>query len=68
MRSTSIDIAPRGISCVLVHPGWVQTDMGGPNALVKTQDCVTQPGKLIQTFGMEHSGSFFNYDGSEFPC
>ena len=67
MRSTSIDIAPRGITCVLVHPGWVRTDMGGPNALVKTQDCVTQLRKLIQTFGMEHSGKFFNYDGGEFP-
>jgi NAD(P)-dependent dehydrogenase (short-subunit alcohol dehydrogenase family) len=29
MRSTAIDLAPRRITCVLVNPGWVSTDMGG---------------------------------------
>jgi NAD(P)-dependent dehydrogenase (short-subunit alcohol dehydrogenase family) len=29
MRSLAIDLAPRGITCVVVNPGWVQTDMGG---------------------------------------
>ena len=32
MRSLAIDLAPRGITCVVVNPGWVQTDMGGVNA------------------------------------
>jgi len=30
MRSAAVDLASRDISCVVVNPGWVKTDMGGP--------------------------------------
>ena len=32
MRTVAIDLAPRGITSVVINPGWVKTDMGGPNA------------------------------------
>jgi len=67
MRSAAIDLAPRGISCVLVHPGWVRTDMGGPKAPMSPQESVTAMRQLIDTFGPKHSGNFYNYDGREYP-
>jgi NAD(P)-dependent dehydrogenase (short-subunit alcohol dehydrogenase family) len=67
MRSAAIDLAPRGITCVLVNPGWVRTDMGGPRAPLSPHESVTTMRRLIETFGPNQSGKFYNYDGREYP-
>jgi NAD(P)-dependent dehydrogenase (short-subunit alcohol dehydrogenase family) len=67
MRSAAIDLAPRGISCVLVNPGWVRTDMGGAGAPLSARESVTALRKLIEALGPSQFGKFFNYDGREFP-
>jgi NAD(P)-dependent dehydrogenase (short-subunit alcohol dehydrogenase family) len=66
MRSLAIDLASRGITCVVVNPGWVQTDMGGPNANLTPAESVTRLRHLIQNLGPTHSGKFFNHDGREY--
>jgi NAD(P)-dependent dehydrogenase (short-subunit alcohol dehydrogenase family) len=66
MRSVAIDLAPRGIACVLVNPGWVKTDMGGPGAPLAPSESVAALKSLIATFGLAHSGKFFHYDGREY--
>jgi NAD(P)-dependent dehydrogenase (short-subunit alcohol dehydrogenase family) len=66
MHSLAIDLAPRGITCVVVNPGWVRTDMGGPHATLTAAESVTRIRSLIETLGMAQSGEFFNYNGREY--
>jgi len=67
VKSLSIDLASRGLSAAALHPGWVQTDMGGPNALIDTATSVGGLMRVIDRLDAASSGRFFNYDGQEIP-
>ena len=67
MRSLAIDLASRGITCVVVNPGWVRTDMGGPNASLQPAESISALRRLIATLGPEQSAKFFNHTGREYP-
>jgi NAD(P)-dependent dehydrogenase (short-subunit alcohol dehydrogenase family) len=66
MRSLAVDLAPRGITCVVVNPGWVQTDMGGSNANLTPTESITRLRRLLDNLGPAQSGKFFNHDGREY--
>jgi NAD(P)-dependent dehydrogenase (short-subunit alcohol dehydrogenase family) len=66
-RSAAIDLASRHITCVVVNPGWVKTDMGGPGAQLTPQESVGAMRKLIANLTLEDSGKFFNWNGREYP-
>ena len=67
VKSLAIDLQSAGIISIVIHPGWVKTDMGGPNALISTEQSVSGMRRLISNLTMAYSGKFFNYDGQEIP-
>jgi NAD(P)-dependent dehydrogenase (short-subunit alcohol dehydrogenase family) len=66
-KSLSIDTAAKKLICVVLHPGWVQTDMGGGAAPLTIDQSVPAMVKVIDGLKPSHNGHFINYDGSEFP-
>lgn len=66
-RNLAHDLKEAEIVCVAVHPGWVKTDMGGPEAPLQVDDSVSNMLRLIDSLDLQHSGGFFNYRGRELP-
>ncbi|MDG2421904.1 MAG: SDR family oxidoreductase [Gammaproteobacteria bacterium] len=67
VKSISVDLADEGMRVALLHPGWVRTDMGGPNGLIDIKTSVTGMTKVIDGLEQTSSGGFYNYDGAEIP-
>lgn len=67
MKSLSIDLRDLGIGVLIFHPGWVKTDMGGPNALIDAEKSVSGMRRVIAESTLQHSGRFLKYDGAELP-
>lgn len=66
-KNLALELAPRGIAVVLLHPGWVKTDMGGPNALITTEESVSGMRRVIDGVSVHTSGRFYDYSGKEIP-
>jgi NAD(P)-dependent dehydrogenase (short-subunit alcohol dehydrogenase family) len=64
----SLALDTRGkVSCAVLHPGWVQTRMGGSSAPLSPEESVSGMRKVIDDLTPADSGSFFSYDGSRIP-
>jgi NAD(P)-dependent dehydrogenase (short-subunit alcohol dehydrogenase family) len=65
--SLANELRSAGFTCLAVHPGWVQTDMGGKQATLTPETSVRHMLGVIDRAEPGMSGRFFNYDGAALP-
>ena len=59
------ELGKDGFICVVIHPGWVQTDMGGSSAPVTPRESISGMIKVIDGLTKESNGKFYDYTGKE---
>jgi NAD(P)-dependent dehydrogenase (short-subunit alcohol dehydrogenase family) len=63
LKDASLQLGKRA-TCIAFHPGWVQTDMGGPQAELTPQKSVADMRRTLAGLTPADNGRFMNHDGS----
>ncbi|MDQ2831708.1 MAG: SDR family NAD(P)-dependent oxidoreductase [Chloroflexota bacterium] len=66
-RTFAWNVRDQGIIAVMIDPGWVKTDMGGPNAHLEPEESAQGLLTVIDGLSLQDAGRFLRYDGSEVP-
>jgi NAD(P)-dependent dehydrogenase (short-subunit alcohol dehydrogenase family) len=66
-RNLAIEAHTRGVIAAMLHPGWVQTRMGGASAPLEPEESIAGMRKVIEGLTLDQSGGFFSYDGTTVP-
>jgi NAD(P)-dependent dehydrogenase (short-subunit alcohol dehydrogenase family) len=66
-RNMAIQLEGEGIPSVVIHPGWVRTEMGGAAAPLSALESVRSMIETIGGLSMEQSGAFLDRDGQPVP-
>jgi NAD(P)-dependent dehydrogenase (short-subunit alcohol dehydrogenase family) len=61
------ELGKDGFISIVIHPGWVQTDMGGNAAPVTPEDSIRGMIAIIDGLESGSNGKFYEYTGKEMP-
>jgi NAD(P)-dependent dehydrogenase (short-subunit alcohol dehydrogenase family) len=67
MITKSLAQDEKWLTCAVIHPGWVQTRMGGPDAPISTEESARGIWQVIQRLTPADSGIFVDYEGDRLP-
>jgi NAD(P)-dependent dehydrogenase (short-subunit alcohol dehydrogenase family) len=66
-RNKAVEYKKDGIAVVIVHPGWVRTDMGGPAAPMTVAESARKIFQLIEMISLSNTGDFISVTGDKIP-
>ncbi len=66
-RSLAIDLFPRGITVVMLHPGWVRTAGADDDAPITATESVAAMRDFARRLGNHQTGGFYTYAGQPLP-
>jgi len=66
-RNVAHEVGPQGMIAVLLHPGWVRTDMGGERAPLPIEEAIRDLIGTIDGLKKAHNGGFFDRHGKPLP-
>ena len=66
-KSLSIELESEGFTCVVLHPGWVKTDLGGERAPLEPAQSIKGMLAVIQGLEDDDNGKFYDYQGNAIP-
>lgn len=66
-RSLAAEHRDAGLVAVSVSPGWVRTDMGGPDAPLSPEQSISGILAVLEALEPSDSGKFLSHDGAELP-
>jgi NAD(P)-dependent dehydrogenase (short-subunit alcohol dehydrogenase family) len=66
-RALALDPQTEGITVISLHPGWVRTDMGGPDAHLSTEESAAGIMRVTAGLTPADNGKFYTWEGVEYP-